>query len=574
MKRNKLRSVDSSASALRWLLWGGAVITLLFWTNAHDPFNAPKSWALSIIAFWLFGWIIFQIKGQWANRTTRVATILSFAFWFTLTLAFLATDNKFVGFFGEYQRKTGYLTYTSFIFLFIAATYLQSHGKLDLLDRVSILLGFSEGAYGLLQHYGKDFVNWNNPYNSVLGSLGNPDFASALMAIFIVLNFGIVIKKDKAIWERCFAIINVVTLFSAVCFSQARQGLLVSVLGISFIILTLVYQKSKINFLILFVFSFCLVIPVFFGILGKGPLSKYFYKNSISLRGDYWRAGLNMFLKSPTFGVGLDRYGANFRTFRDIKQYQRGGATLAANAAHSVPIQLIATGGILVFLAYVSLTSFIAWRALVALKKSKGTFQITTATVVGAWIAYELQSLISIDNIGIAIWGYLLGGTVVGISIIPVATKAKLNNHSNLQVSISSLLSTSLLIVSALFMQSESAMHKLDGLKKPTNQPDVKNYVDFSKTPITGVFKEPYLSLVVAEYLAGIGELDRSIELLKNLTRNDSKFYEAHLLLAQIYEYKKDWINAVASRKIISKIDPLNSINSKYLVSDMASTIN
>ena len=35
---------------------------------------------------------------------------------------------------------------------------------------------------------------------------------------------------------------------------------------------------------------------------------------------------------------------------------------------------------------------------------------------MSAWIGFQAQSLISIDNIGIAVWGWLLGGAIIGLS--------------------------------------------------------------------------------------------------------------------------------------------------------------
>ena len=152
------------------------------------------------------------------------------------------------------------------------------------------------------------------------------------------------------------------------------------------------------------------------GMLNQGPLKGFFYKASVTYRGDYWRAGVRMFKDHPWFGVGLDRYGAYFRQYRDAAQALRRGPDIVSNAAHDVPIQLAATGGIFVLIAFLAITGFIAWRGVVALRNTAGVTQIVVATFFGAWVTYEAQSLISIDNVGIAIWGWLLGGIVVALS--------------------------------------------------------------------------------------------------------------------------------------------------------------
>ena len=99
--RNKIEEIKEVIPAMRWLIWGGAVITLLVGFPLNDPFNAPKSWALSISAFWLLGWLGFNFKHYTQDRVLKQATLLSAIFVITLAAAFLATDNKFVGFFGD-----------------------------------------------------------------------------------------------------------------------------------------------------------------------------------------------------------------------------------------------------------------------------------------------------------------------------------------------------------------------------------------------------------------------------------------------------------------------------------------
>ena len=60
------------------------------------------------------------------------------------------------------------------------------------------------------------------------------------------------------------------------------------------------------------VFFLVLVCSVL-GMLQKGPLQNLLYKDSVSVRGFYWRAAIEMLKSEPLFGVGSDRYGSFFR---------------------------------------------------------------------------------------------------------------------------------------------------------------------------------------------------------------------------------------------------------------------
>ena len=120
---SRKQNTPEARTGINWIVWGSALSTLVLWTTVNDPFNAPKSWVLSITAFWLLGWVLFQVKDQCKVETLKWASLLSGFFILTLTLALIATNNKYIGFFGEYQRRTGYLTYISFTIFFLASAF-------------------------------------------------------------------------------------------------------------------------------------------------------------------------------------------------------------------------------------------------------------------------------------------------------------------------------------------------------------------------------------------------------------------------------------------------------------------
>jgi len=545
---------------MKWLIWGGALVTLIFWPSLNDPFNSPKSWVLSICAFWLLGWLLFQTRFYFKDRTLKWATISAGAFLLSLGAAWIATDNKYIGMFGEYGRRTGFLSYLSFIIFFLAAAYLIRLHRIAILEKTVLFVGLITGLYGFLQHYKIDFVKWNNGYNSVLSTLGNPDFAGAVMAIFLVLNFGIAIEAKHRLWFRAVASFNTVLLLIVIIFSQVRQGLLAAALGIAIIALVWVHQRNKIYAYIAGGLSVIAGIFVLAGMLNFGPLTKYFYKISVTYRGDYWRAGWRMFVHHPLFGVGLDRYGAYFRQYRDATQSLRRGPFIIANAAHDVPIQLAATGGIFVFLTFLVMTGFILWRGIVAFGKTRDSQQILVAVIFGSWIAYEAQSLISIDNLGIAIWGYILGGAVVGISILPSSSEIKPQKTSLSQPMISGLFALILLILSVLFFKAETAMHTLNALQLPTAQADINIYEQYALNPLSYGFKEPTFALTSAQDFVRAGNPTKAISMLKGLIADDPHFLEAQNALVGIYESQKNWSAAISLDQSMAKLDPYNQL--------------
>ena len=545
-------------SALRWLIWGGALVTLAMWLTLNDPFNAPKRWVLSVAAFWLLGWSIFHFKHFIADRTLKQATILALIFALTVAAAWIATDDKFIGFFGQYGRKTGFLEYFSFIVFFLVASYLMRLNRLLTLERTSVFMGLALGIYGFFQHYKIDFIKWHYLYNSVLGTLGNPDFAGAIMAILLVLNFGVAIQSKHQLWFRAVAGFNVALLAVVIVFSQARQGLLAAGLGLAFIALVWIYQHNKKASFVLTGFSIFAGIAVLAGMLKVGPLTRFFYKVSVTYRGDYWRAAARMFIHHPLFGVGLDRYGANFRQYRDATQALRRGPTTVADAAHSVPLQIAATGGLFVLLAFLALIAFVVWRGIVALRNTEGPAQLLVAVIFGAWVTYQAQSVISLDNIGIAIWGYILGGALVGISLQGEPAGKQRPTPSLLQPILSAALALAFVIVSFLFLQSENAAHTLLAFIPPKDPALFKAYESYINRPLTHFFKEPAFEFAAAQDYRKIGDNAKAITTLQGILATDPRNIDAQSALADIYASAKNWSAAIAVDQQMVKLDPFN----------------
>ena len=576
-----LKSPDRSA--LNWLLVGGSLVSLFLWASLEDPFNAPKSWILFSVGLWLLGWVAFQAKAHFENFVDRWVLILTGLFAFSLLIAFIATDVKLQGLFGDYARRTGFLSYFSLIIFFVAASFLFNLSNIALFDRVTLVVGFFIGFYGFLQHFKFDVIKWNNPYNSVLSTLGNPDFAAAVMAIFLVLAFGLIINGSKPGWVRGWASANVVILFVTIVFSQVRQGLLAGALGVGVVVIVWIHQRQKFAAWLLVGLSVLVGGLGLVGMLNHGPLRSYFYKISVTYRGDYWRAGIRMFKTHPWFGVGLDRYGAYFREYRDLTQVLRRGPLIISNAAHDVPIQLAATGGIFVLTAFLAIKLFIFWRGVVALRNSTGVKQITVATFFGAWITYEAQSLISIDNLGIAIWGWILGGLVIALSkdeilkAIQVKTPSKsrsnkpekINSSGSLaQPMVSGLLFVVGISLSIPMFLSDSSLKTLRSYAPPSaSLKDV--YFQAARKPLQFGFQDGHIKTSVASLLARAGAISEAKADLNAVIARDPKAIEAIESAAVIDEETKNFAEAIQYRRKISVLDPLNYINLLQLGEDM-----
>jgi hypothetical protein len=152
------------------------------------------------------------------------------------------------------------------------------------------------------------------------------------------------------------------------------------------------------------------------GALQIGPLTKYIYKTSVSLRGEYWQAGWNMGSDHPLTGVGFDTYGDWYRRARDTQALILPGPNTVTNAAHNVPFDVFAFGGWPLFISYLGIL-VLSVIAIVKVTLRTRAYDPIFVTLTTAWVCYQLQSIISINQIGLAVWGWLFGGALIAYEI-------------------------------------------------------------------------------------------------------------------------------------------------------------
>jgi tetratricopeptide (TPR) repeat protein len=304
------------------------------------------------------------------------------------------------------------------------------------------------------------------------------------------------------------------------------------------------------------------------GMLQRGPLEYYLYTSSVSVRGFYWRAGWEMFLANPLFGVGVDRYGAYFKEYRETQYSLNYGFDLTSSNAHNVPIQLFATGGVFVGVLYLVLMGFIAWRGFVGIYKNQGNSRLVVTAVFAAWLAYQAQSIVSIDNIGLAVWGWLLGGAVVGLSLAENVEVFARNRDERFvsplnlkQVITSSVLVLIFLVLSTILYRGERAMFdqraRFDP-STPESRPTFKAYADAT---LTVPLLEMKYAVMTGINMVSNGYVDEGMRILEQELARDPRSLDILLVIADFSEQLRRPDDAIRYRLRIDEIDPWNGKN-------------
>jgi hypothetical protein len=131
-----------------------------------------------------------------------------------------------------------------------------------------------------------------------------------------------------------------------------------------------------------------------------------------------------MGMDHPLTGVGMDSYGDWYRRARsESAATVLPGPKTVTNASHNVVIDFFAFGGWPLLLSYLAMLALAAIAIIKVLRRTK-SYNPTFVAMVAAWTCYEVQSLISINQIGLAVWGWLLTGALISYEVATRPTEA------------------------------------------------------------------------------------------------------------------------------------------------------
>jgi O-antigen ligase len=401
------------------VLWGAGVTTLLVTPFfSYDPINVPRF--LSVLVFGFISLLLLMgLKKELLGIKYRRVFIASVGFisW-SLVALLISGVNLTEGFFGVTGRQSGFLAYFALIALMMCSVLSSSANLQNKLVLLLVFAGLVSGTYGVLQALDGDPFDWINPYSPVFGFFGNPNFQASFMGMAAVAAVTLGLKSSEKLIIRVGLLAFVLLALFNIYTSKSQQGYLVFLAGVVVVGYLYVRGNSKLKklsfaYLVASVLGF---VAILLDILQKSPWSSILYKESVTFRGDFWRAGWKMTLDNPVFGVGFDGYRDHYRASRDLVTALRPASDAMTDSAHNVFLDISSGGGFPLLIVYVFLVGLTIYSAIKVIRRSTG-FDVGFAAVLGAWVAYLAQSVISINQLGLAVWGWVLMGSIIGYEI-------------------------------------------------------------------------------------------------------------------------------------------------------------
>ncbi len=320
---------------------------------------------------------------------------------------------------GSLMRGSGLVLYASAAAVFLLLVALLPRERTPVLLTAAAATAAVVALHGGLQYLGMDplpreTVGHSSPIEA---TLGNPNFASALMGMGLAPLTWLTLRADWSVLARSLAGAGAVLALVVAALSDSVQGPVAGLLGL--VVLAVAWVLERVESPGAWIAGLLGSAAAGLGLLiaglaaGLGPLVRVAELVSLGPRLWYWEAAARMVQEAPVLGVGLGMYEHRYRALRPAEQITERGTGLTTDAAHSVPLQMFAEGGLLLGLAYLAFVVATGVTLLVGLRRLQGSERLALGAVGGAWIAYQAQSAVSIDVPPLAAWHFTLAALIV-----------------------------------------------------------------------------------------------------------------------------------------------------------------
>lgn len=383
--------------------------------TAFDPINLIKMLFLTSASFGLIPYLLSSIRTlQKFGTIFLTAGIIMISGMFLAALASPTSITQQV--WGVWGRSTGILTYFSLLVLmYTTAVFVIQVGNanylLDWFQKTSYFITF----YVLIQYADLDPINWSQKLP--FATLGNINFMSSFLGLATCLMISRTAFIKMSFTTKTFFLL--ISLLNSVLIieTESIQGIGIIMVGV--IVIGFIRTWNKLGKVIagLYVVSLSLFGSfIFLGFAGIGPLGKRLVQDTVLYRLDYWGAGLRMFIDNPIFGVGADSYGDYYREYRDLIAVERTGPGRISNTAHNVFLDILSGSGAVAGLSFITIFLGISFLTLRLALRSKEKIEVKLLSPL--ILSSSVFLLVSINQIGVAVWIFLFLGVALGVLVL------------------------------------------------------------------------------------------------------------------------------------------------------------
>ena len=401
---------------LLWIMCGLIFLAMSPWVN-KDSLVVPKVILLFITAMFYLPSVIVNLRAYFQVKIFKFLILINLLIFIQMFVVLVISKSPIEQqIFGLMGRGLGIITFCSLGVLLIVAAFNISEIHLNFLLKFTIFIFSISSLYSVLQSYGLDFIKWETKTNAIFGTLGNPNFQSSAAAMILA---PIILTIRRNLSSVLIVIILTPLNIFVIYKTQSVQGIIGIIVGISMVILILLYYRAKKILILILPLSVIGLVITILGMLNQGPLKGFtlgpitLYKASVESRGDFWRSAMGVVQEHPFFGVGMDSFGDYFLKYRDEVAVNHSFAE-NTNNSHNYFLEYAVTGGITLLILQLILIVLTIW-AFGSIVRRSTKFNAQITSFFAFWLVFQSQAIISPGAIGLMAFGSIFSGAIIGL---------------------------------------------------------------------------------------------------------------------------------------------------------------
>lgn len=355
--------------------------------------------------------IVINIKPRFLLSKFELMWALAWLIY--LILRGVASPNLGHALIGEPSRNLGILTTILFFLFFYAGRLIGLSGKSQILLNGFVGIAFVEAAIVIYQSKFAPLTFVGIPKTAVqpavVGSFYNANPLSFFLGISVsaLFVYSLNLENKKV---RVFLLLAAIELvfFYALVLSNSSQGMLVAIFIIVLFSLKRFIPLLNRYFSSIQVLLYGIVLFIFIAVVLLVPLTdpSRIAANPYLERLEIYKSAIKIFLANPLVGVGIDSFSSDYGKYTVTTLMQ------LVDNAHSIPLQLLSTQGVIGFLFY---GGFITWTL-----NRKPAIETISKAEWGFWqsgfFAYAFIGIIGIEYPAIGAVAFLSAGLMTSLS--------------------------------------------------------------------------------------------------------------------------------------------------------------
>lgn len=322
--------------------------------------------------------------------------------------------------FGWWGRGDGLLALLGAVVLLAAAATLN---RREVGRVITWLLGGATVAalIGLAQAAGVDVPSGSG--GQVISTMGNTNFAAGYFAMMGCLAFGRALSIGP-LWERIwggalFATVAVLAVLTKSVQGPAALAAGLVALGVAY---ALLYRGRWRRWGLagagaVLVISAAALVGSFFRV---GPIADLWSERTFDIRQQYWQSAISIMSGQPIFGTGPGGFSRYVGEYRPESYVELLGPVLRVSAAHNVALQFGATLGFVALILWLVVFLGAGLLLLARIVRAPVANIALTASIAGAFTAYVIQGMVSIDMLPVLATGWTIAGLAIAASREPI----------------------------------------------------------------------------------------------------------------------------------------------------------